>query len=59
MKKVEGHPSLIRTPQGAIMNVNDTAFTKALMKQKLDSDRQRQINRLEERIQRLERLINA
>jgi len=58
MKKIEGHPSLRKTATGAIVNVDRNAFARAKKAAKIRRDKDNKINTLEQRIARLEKLIN-
>lgn len=57
MKPIEGHPNLVRSSSGAIVNINTSALTKAKKRRRAEQEKDRKIRDLEERVQRLEEHI--
>jgi len=59
MQKIEGYPSLRKTVNGAIVSVDNAALKRAKKAARMRIEKDNKINTLEERIARLEKLING
>lgn len=57
MMKVQGHPDLRRTSNGAIVNINREKIRTAKHKKKIAEDREKQIDEMFERIEKLEKRL--